>query len=112
MPSTLSSAATKCISEVPGLVKQTFTPFATSVRTRLCAPFMDGTPHELILTKGYRVHTACGRPPTTVLGVPARVDYDARAHGALLRRSRHECLLWALDRRSTCGCERKRLVRK
>ena len=40
MPSTLSSAATKCISDVPGLVKQTLTPFATSVRTRLSAPFI------------------------------------------------------------------------
>src|SRR5262249_5817408 len=40
MPSTLSSAATKCISDVPGLVKQTFTPPATSVRARLSAPFI------------------------------------------------------------------------
>src|SRR5262245_48908168 len=40
MPSTRSSAATKCISEVPGLVKQTSTPPATKVRTRLSAPFI------------------------------------------------------------------------
>src|SRR6476469_9670979 len=40
MPSTRSSAATKCISEVPGLAKQTSTPPATNVRTRLSAPFM------------------------------------------------------------------------
>src|SRR4051794_6487699 len=40
MPSTLSSAATKCISEVPGLPKQTSTPDPTSVRKRLSAPFM------------------------------------------------------------------------
>src|SRR5712691_9573642 len=40
MPSTLASSATKCISEVPGLVKHTFTPPPTSVRTRLSAPFM------------------------------------------------------------------------
>src|SRR5712692_12050905 len=40
MPSTLSSAATKCISDVPGFVKHTFTPPPTSVRTRLSAPFM------------------------------------------------------------------------
>src|SRR5271168_3163557 len=40
MPSTRSSAATKCISEVPGLAKQTSTPPATRVRTRLSAPFI------------------------------------------------------------------------
>src|SRR3546814_15643982 len=40
MPSTLSRAATKCISDVPGLVKQTFTSFSTSVLTRLSAPFI------------------------------------------------------------------------
>src|SRR6202035_2861909 len=40
MPSTRSSAATKCISEVPGLAKHTSTPPATKVRTRLSAPFM------------------------------------------------------------------------
>ena len=40
MPGTLSSAATKCISEVPGLVKHTFTPPASKVRTRLSAPFI------------------------------------------------------------------------
>src|SRR5512143_524143 len=40
MPSTRSSAPTKCISEVPGLAKQTSTPPFTRVRTRLSAPFM------------------------------------------------------------------------
>src|SRR3954468_23745432 len=40
MPSTRSSAATKCISDVPGLEKQTSTPPATNVRTRLSAPFI------------------------------------------------------------------------
>src|SRR5439155_24652024 len=40
MPSMLSSAATKCISDVPGFAKQTSTPLAISVRTRLSAPFM------------------------------------------------------------------------
>src|SRR3954464_3527533 len=44
MPSTRSRAATKCISEVPGLVKQTSTPPATNVRTRLSAPFMVSLP--------------------------------------------------------------------
>src|SRR5215813_638219 len=40
MPSTRSSAATKCISDVPGLAKHTSTPPPTSVRTRLSAPFI------------------------------------------------------------------------
>src|SRR5689334_11166573 len=39
IPSTRSSAATKCISEVPGLAKHSSTPPPTSVRTRLSAPF-------------------------------------------------------------------------
>ena len=46
MPSTLSSAATKCISDVPGLAKQVSTPLASSVRTRLSAPFMGRDPFE------------------------------------------------------------------
>ena len=40
VPSTRSSAATKCISDVPGLAKHTSTPPPTSVRTRLSAPFI------------------------------------------------------------------------
>src|SRR5262245_8058344 len=49
MPSTLSRAATKCISDVPGLVKHTFTPPPTNVRTRLSAPFMLAIPsHDLL----------------------------------------------------------------
>src|SRR5450631_1506790 len=39
MPATRSSAATKCISLVPGLAKQVSTPDASSVRTRVSAPF-------------------------------------------------------------------------
>src|SRR5215510_1855675 len=46
MPSTLSRAATKCISDVPGLVKHTFTPPPTNVRTRLSAPFMLAIPSD------------------------------------------------------------------
>src|ERR1700753_2579624 len=38
MPGTRSSAATKCISDVPGLVKQTSTSLASSVRTSSSAP--------------------------------------------------------------------------
>src|SRR6185312_4266696 len=40
IPSTRSSAATKCISDVPGLAKHTLTPPPTIVRTRLSAPFI------------------------------------------------------------------------
>src|ERR1700719_293520 len=47
MPSTLSRAATKCISDVPGFVKQTSTPPATSVCTRLSAPFSTVSPIQL-----------------------------------------------------------------
>src|SRR5690606_34199368 len=36
----LSRAATKCISLVPGLVKQTSTPASTRVFIRACAPFV------------------------------------------------------------------------
>src|SRR5215203_1388000 len=39
-PPTRSSAATKCISEVPGLAKQTSTPAPDNVLTRLSAPFI------------------------------------------------------------------------
>src|ERR1700742_707780 len=45
MPSTLSSADTKCISDVPGFPKHTSTPDPTSVRNRLSAPFML-VPHQ------------------------------------------------------------------
>jgi hypothetical protein len=40
MPGIRSSAATKCISLVPGLAKQVSTPQASSVFTRLSAPFI------------------------------------------------------------------------
>src|SRR5271166_1842349 len=43
MPGTRSSAATKCISEVPGLQKQVSTPLFSRVWTRLSAPFMGGS---------------------------------------------------------------------
>ncbi len=40
MPGTSSSADTKCISDVPGLPKQTSTPESTRLRISDCAPFM------------------------------------------------------------------------
>src|SRR6202048_1070711 len=48
MPSTRSRAATKGISEVPGLAKQTSTPPATKVRTRLSAPFIVPLPPRFL----------------------------------------------------------------
>src|SRR5216110_2200240 len=48
MPSTRSSAATKCISEVPGLAKHTLTPPPTKVRTRLSAPFIKPSEDRVI----------------------------------------------------------------
>src|SRR5688500_13488824 len=47
MPGIWSSAATKCISLVPGLAKQVSMPEASRVRTRLAAPFMGGVPWRL-----------------------------------------------------------------
>ena len=40
MPGIRSSAATKCISDVPGLAKHVSTPLASKVWTRLSAPFI------------------------------------------------------------------------
>src|SRR5215475_10060878 len=70
IPSTLSIAATKCISDVPGLPKQTSTPDPTSVRKRLSAPFMLGLRFEKCasderaqsrdgLSNDQRVHLPC-----------------------------------------------------
>ena len=44
MAGTSSSAATKCISEVPGLAKQTSTPASTSVERSARAPFIERVP--------------------------------------------------------------------
>src|SRR3954451_14488592 len=44
---TSSRAATKCISDVPGLEKHTSTPDSTSVLINACAPFMSGRLREV-----------------------------------------------------------------
>src|SRR5258707_15365858 len=83
IPSTLSSAATKCISDVPGLPKQTSTPDPTSVRKRLSAPFMplprscylldEGTQSGDRLSDNQRVHL-----PGALVGVDRLcVRYEA-----------------------------------
>src|SRR6516164_548113 len=65
MPSTRSRAATKCISEVPGLAKQTLTPPPTKVRTRLSAPFIANSPKivsfRMSMPAGRRARKAGGR---------------------------------------------------
>ena len=43
---TSSSAATNCISDVPGFAKHTSTPFATRVRMSACAPFIESSIQE------------------------------------------------------------------
>src|SRR5258708_10431391 len=58
MPSTGSSAVTKCIAEVPGLVKQTLTPPATKVLTRLSAPIIARSPRH----SGLESNSAPDRP--------------------------------------------------
>src|SRR4029079_10521766 len=52
-PATRSSADTKCISEVPGLAKQTSTPATASVRASASAPFMARCEHAA--TRGKRM---------------------------------------------------------
>ena len=47
MPGMRSSAATKCISDVPGLEKHVSTPDASSVCTRLSAPFIFLIPYDI-----------------------------------------------------------------
>src|SRR3984957_15940709 len=48
-----SGAATMCISDVPGLVKQAFTPPASSVRIRLSAPFMNVFSRNYLGVEGF-----------------------------------------------------------
>src|SRR5688572_18835002 len=54
-PSTRSNADTKCISDVPGLAKHTFTSPFSNVRTRLSAPFIK----RPLKTCCYRLHQTC-----------------------------------------------------
>src|SRR5262245_57874525 len=61
MPGTRSSAATKCISLVPGLAKQVSTPDASSVRTRVSAPFKMGS--SMLLLAGGRGQPREGGAP-------------------------------------------------
>src|SRR5258708_10358940 len=91
MPSTRSSAATKCISDVPGLVKQVSTPHASSVRMRLSAPFTKAWPRRPSVDRGAGV--AHDLAPFFVLGVhesrellrAERARLDACAAEALLQ---------------------------
>src|SRR3954468_11472634 len=86
MPSTRSRAATKCISEVPGFEKQTSTPPATNVRTRLSAPFIACSPLSALFLK----------PPDQPLfirfvkGLADHCWYGA-AHVVFFNRERRKC---------------------
>ena len=60
MPGMRSSAATKCISDVPGLEKQVLTPLFSSECTRLSAPFMFLI-SGLVPERGYRVRRRLAR---------------------------------------------------
>src|SRR4029077_6620790 len=82
-PSTRSSAATKCISEVPGLAKHTLTPPPTKVRTRLSAPFIRPSPILCHLGACLLPHAASRRPmPVRVLNNRA----PGAVYGILLRK--------------------------
>src|SRR5579863_3779698 len=81
MPSTRSSAATKCISEVPGLVKQTSTPPATRVRTRLSAPFIRSAPFAVQRLDLYQDQSFLA--PSVKGGFPAYLPSQAIARAIL-----------------------------
>src|SRR5262249_18212903 len=100
IPSTLSSAATKCISDVPGFVKHTLTPPATSVRARLSAPFILASSKVVRIRSTNRpVHHATidrrslargwERPRPCILGQwfhsTARLRSDSRARKPAMR---------------------------
>src|SRR5689334_1213906 len=85
MPSTRSSAATKCISEVPGLAKHSSTPPPTSVRTRLSAPFT-GVPPAVSRARAYSVAAGSSSRVRRLLGEgggePEAEDADQAADDA------------------------------
>src|SRR5262245_35930102 len=89
MPSTRSSAATKCISEVPGLVKQTSTPPATNVRTRLSAPFIVPPPWFSLSRAAY---SPADQPLFTrfVKGLAGQCSYRAE-HVVFFNRGSRKC---------------------
>src|SRR5438067_150214 len=86
MPSTASNAATRAISVVPGLAKQTSTPAASAVLTRLSAPFI-------------RFH----RPVFTVPECALFTD-PACAPGTVLLRAVAELFSHSQRRRSRAAC--------
>src|SRR5690606_8163236 len=101
MPGTRSSAATKCISDVPGFVKQTSTFESTKVRTRLSAPFiawisssrpMPAGPGAFVGEGATReAHTRCRFYPTDPVA-PAAGDNSPglnRARTSHAARTRH-----------------------
>src|SRR5205085_4755195 len=64
---TVSSAATKCISDVPGLVKHLVTPAFTSVRIRAWAPFIAAKISVTLAPVRFRADRPMRLAPATVL---------------------------------------------
>src|SRR5688500_17374310 len=87
MSGTSSSAATKCISEVPGLAKQTSTPAPTRVRMSASAPFTGGprgAPSRRVVDVEVRQrHPAGGELAEVRAGGPALRGTQGLAHGLL-----------------------------
>src|ERR1700729_1526668 len=86
MPPTLSSAATKCISDVPGFEKQTSTPESTSVRTRLSAPFIFSSPGSGALSERAPLRRRSALHPHHEVDDAARKARVRRLHEGLHRR--------------------------
>ena len=82
-PAMRSSAATKCISLVPGLAKQMSTPQPSSVRTRLSAPFILFPPvpggGKPLSTRNGLTRQAGPRPPETA-DMRSRVARSVASH--------------------------------
>src|SRR3954447_7577723 len=96
MAGTRSSAATKWISDVPGLAKQTSTPPATRVRTRLSAPFIVPLPFTtfsislrrstIVQAFGQRVAAHCWHRGRSKAGFSATLELEInRSRGRGLR---------------------------
>src|ERR1700674_2500302 len=119
IPSTRSSAATKCISDVPGLLKHTSTPPATSVRTRLSAPFTMNPPlfagsgqfvaePDGVVLQALQQHrqTAASQHPFQAMIAILPPVFPALQSSAGVRKSLEECARRRDDRDDACALSR------